>query len=124
MVPTVIVGVVAALVAINAYQGDTAFVYEQQHPIKIAPGQLESILMRTLEPVARGVGSGVISARCLPGRSGPKLNPWRCTLRYRSGHSLTYRIVVQRSGRFEGIDRAGTGVIHGCCLRGGVAPLS
>jgi hypothetical protein len=124
MVPTVVVGLAAAFVTIAVRQGDPAFVYEQQHPAAIAPGQLEEILVRTHEPVPSGPGSAATSASCFPGQSGPKRNPWHCMLRYRSGQSLSYRILVQSSGRFEGVDRSGTGVIHGCCLKGDVVPSS
>jgi Bacterial sugar transferase len=122
IVPTVVVGVVAALVTIAAHQGDTAFVFEQQHPTRIEPGQLESIVKRTREPLPAGSGSAAISARCVPGHSGPKLNPWRCTIRYASGDAIRYRIVVQLSGRFQGVDRTRTRVIDGCCLPGGAVP--
>jgi hypothetical protein len=118
MGPVILVGVVAALVTIGAHQGNGAFVYEQAHPSKIVPQQLETILMQTREPVPGGPGSAVSSVRCLPGAHGPKLNPWHCVLRYRSRDAITYRIVVQPSGQFSGADRTGTRVIHGCCLEG------
>jgi hypothetical protein len=122
--PVILVGVVAALVTIGAHQGNSAFVYGQAHPSKIDPGQLETILAQTREPIPGGDGSKVTSARCLPGANGPKLNPWHCVLRYRSGDSIRYRIVVQPSGQFNGADRSGTRVIHGCCLLGGSAQSS
>jgi hypothetical protein len=118
MGPTVVVGVVAALITIAAHQGTAGFVYAQQHPSRIDPSQLEAILKTTREPVPTGRGSLVRSARCLHGATGPKLNPWRCTLHYRSGSSITYRVVVALSGHFEGADRTGSRVVHGCCLQG------
>jgi hypothetical protein len=120
--PTVAVGLVAALVTISARDADPAFVYAQQHPARLEPAQLESILVRTREPVPSGTGSRARSVQCLPGHSGPKLNPWRCTIRYRSGHAIDYRIVVEPSGRFRGFDRTGARLVQGCCLRGGGLP--
>ena len=117
--PTALVGVIAALVTIFTRQADPAFVYGQQHPARIEPAQLESILMSTREPVASGTGTSAVSVHCLPGRSGPKLNPWRCTIRYRSGDAVAYRITVQPSGRFRGFDSTGVRLVDGCCLRGG-----
>jgi hypothetical protein len=122
--PTVLVGVIAAVVTTAAHQADPAFVYRQQHPTRIVPGQLELILRRTHEPLPTGAGSTAVSVHCVPGRNGPKLNPWRCTIRYRSGHAITYRILVQSSGRFQGVDRTRVRVIHGCCLLGGTVPPS
>jgi hypothetical protein len=122
ILPTVAVGVVAAIVTIAAHQGDPAFVFEQQRPTRIEPGQLEVIVKMTREPRPSGPGSVAVAAGCIPGHRGPKLNPWRCTVRYGSGHVISYRIVVQLSGRFHGADRTGTRVIDGCCLRGGAVP--
>jgi hypothetical protein len=123
MVPTVVVGVIAALVTITiARQADPGFVFEQQHPTRIDPGQLEAILQRTREPLPTGAGSLATSVRCVPGRSGPKLNPWHCAIRYRSGHAITYRILVLPSGAFQGVDRTRARVIRGCCLVGGQFP--
>jgi hypothetical protein len=121
-VPTVVVGLIAALVTLSARGADPVFVYEQQHPTRIEPAQLQLILLRTREPVAAGTGSAAISVRCLPGRSGPKLNPWRCAFRYRSGDAVVYRIVVQPSGRFRGVDRTGARIVDGCCVQGSAVP--
>jgi hypothetical protein len=122
VVPTVAVGVVAALVTIGAHGADPAFIFEQQHPTRIEPGQLVSILTRTREPVPTGAGRAATSVRCIPGERGAKLNPWRCSIHYGSGGTIEYRIIVQPSGRFHGVDRTGARVIEGCCLRGGSAP--
>jgi hypothetical protein len=122
VVPTVAVGVVAALVAIGAHQTDTAFTFEQQHPTRIAPSQLEALVMRTREPLPAGAGGAANAVHCFPGHHGPKLNPWMCKVRYASGHNISYRIVVGPSGRFQGADRTNTRVIEGCCLRGGAVP--
>lgn len=122
MVPAVLVGLAAALVVIAAHQGDTAFVYAQQHPTRIMPSQFEAILQTTREPVPTGAGSLAVSVRCIPGRTGPKLNPWHCTIRYRSGHAISYRIIVQPSGAFRGADRTGVRLVQGCCLQGGAVP--
>jgi hypothetical protein len=122
MVSTILVGVVAAVVSVGAHQADTAFVYEQQHPTGLEPAQLQSILANTRDPLPVGAGTQATSVRCSPGRSGPKLNPWICQIRYRSGHTIRYRIVVQPSGRFHGSDRTGTREVSGCCVRGTASP--
>ncbi len=116
--PVLAVGLVAALVTIFAHEGDATFVFAQQNPQGIAPLQLESIVELTREPLRSGPGSRAISARCVHGASGPKLNPWHCTVRYASGDAITYRIIVRLSGRFQGTDRTGSRLISGCCLRG------
>lgn len=120
--PSLMVGVVAALVTIAGHAADRAFIFEQRHPARIEPGQLVSILARTREPLPGGSGRATTSVRCIPGHRGAKLNPWRCSIRYGSGHTIDYRIIVQPSGRFHGVDRTGARVITGCCLRGGSVP--
>lgn len=122
VVPMIAVGVVAALVSIAGHAADPAFIFEQQHPTRIEPGQLVSILTRTREPVPTGAGRAATSVRCIPGNRGAKLNPWRCSIRYGSSGTVDYRIVVEPSGQFHGADRTGARVIRGCCLRGGSVP--
>jgi hypothetical protein len=55
--PTARAGLIAALVTLSAHDADPVFIYEQQHPMRIAPTQLESILIRTREPVPAGRGN-------------------------------------------------------------------
>lgn len=116
--PVLAVGLVAALVTSFAHEGDATFAFAQQNLQGIAPLQLESLVELTREPLSSGPGSRAISARCVHGGSGPKLNPWQCTVRYASGDAITYRIIVRLSGRFQGADRTGSRLISGCCLRG------
>src|SRR5437868_3827123 len=104
LIPVVVVGVAAAVAALAAHEGDPSFVFAQQHPSRIEPTQLEAIIEMTREPLASGPGRRAVSARCIPGRSGPKLNPWQCAVSYGSGDSIAYRVVVQPSGRFHGVD--------------------
>ena len=116
------VGAVGAVVSLSAHQADTSFIYEQQHPTGLVSPQLATILTNTREPVQNGSGALASSVRCSPGGSGPERNPWSCQIRYRSGHTIRYRIAIQPSGRFHGSDRTGTRLISGCCVRGTANP--
>jgi hypothetical protein len=121
LLPTVAVGIVAALVALSGHQGDTALVVSEQARQRqevLSPIQLEAILQNTREPVPAGVGRPAVAVSCRSGTRGPKLNPWRCAIHYRSGDTIDYRIVVGPDGAFHGTDRTGARLIHGCCLLG------
>jgi hypothetical protein len=122
LVPVLLVAVVAGIVAIAARQGDAAFELRQEHPRTVQPRQLELLIEKTREPVASGRGKPVRRAQCKPGTSGPKRNPWRCTVLYESGNTIVYRVVVAPSGQFNGADRTGSYTVNGCCITGGVTP--
>ncbi len=121
ILPILVLGSVAAVVALSAHRANSQFVYEQQHPTVIDPHELDLILQKTREPVPGGDGSPAIAVSCTPGDTGPKLNPWRCEIRYRSGIKISYQLVVALNGAFEGADSTETRLIHGCCLVGAAA---
>jgi hypothetical protein len=122
LLPLVVVGVVAGLSAIGAREGDAAFVFYQEHPRTILPAQFELILQKTQEPLPTGPGTPVSAAKCTPGTSGPKRNPWSCVVTYGSGTKTKYSLEIQPSGNFKGVDPTGTRIVTGCCLTGGNAP--
>jgi hypothetical protein len=122
LLPTLAIGVVAGLLTIAAHQGDAAFVFNQEHPSTVRPQQFETVIAKTREPLPSGPGQPAIGARCTHGKNGPKLNPWRCTVRYGSGRSITYKLQVDPTGRFTGADKEGVRVVNGCCVTGGTVP--
>jgi hypothetical protein len=119
LLPVLVIGTVAGISAISARQADSAFIFYQEHPRVVQPRQFEVVLEKTREPVANGPGSVATAAHCVPGTKGPKRNPWRCTVRYESGHKIAYRLQVEPSGRFEGADSTGARTVNGCCIAGG-----
>src|SRR3954469_16533445 len=90
-----VLGVVAGLLTIGAHQGDAAFVFDQQHPRTGQPRQLEVVIAQSREPLPTGPGLSGRNSRCVPGTKGPKRNPWRCTVLYGSGRSVSYNLEVQ-----------------------------
>lgn len=122
LIPALIVGLVAGVVAIAAREGDAAFEFSQQHPRIVQPRQLELVIEKTSEPIASGHGRPARRARCTPGTKGPKRNPWRCKVLYESGHTIAYRVEVAPSGKFTGADSTGTRTLNGCCITGGAVP--
>lgn len=121
LLPTAVVGVVAGVVALFAHQGDTGLIAAQQaaqRGASLQPVQLESILQNTREPVPTGHGAKALAVSCHVGTKGPKLNPWRCAIHYRSGAVIEYRLEVSPDGSFSGSDRTGVRLIHGCCVLG------
>jgi hypothetical protein len=122
LLPALVVAVIAGLLTIGAHQGDAAFVFAQQHPRTVQPRQFEVVISKSREPLPTGPGLPATGANCIPGTRGPKRNPWRCTVRYGSGHKISYALEVRPDGNFKGIDPTGTRTVTGCCISGGDAP--
>jgi hypothetical protein len=114
--------VIGGLLTIAAHQGDAAFVFNQQNPRSVQPRQFELVIAKTREPLPTGQGLPATSAKCTPGNTGPKRNPWSCTVRYGSGRKITYSLEVRPDGNFKGVDKTGTRIVDGCCITGGSAP--
>ncbi|MEA2495159.1 MAG: hypothetical protein QOJ29_3070 [Thermoleophilaceae bacterium] len=117
-----LVGVVAGISAIGAREGDAAFVFYQEHARTVQPRQFELILQKTQEPLPSGPGEPATGAKCTPGTTGPKRNPWSCVVRYGSGNKIKYSLEIRPSGNFKGVDPTGSRIVTGCCLTGGTAP--
>jgi hypothetical protein len=122
LLPALVIGVIAGLLTIAAHQGDAAFVFNQQHPRTVNPRQFELVIAKTHEPLPTGPGKLATGAKCTPGNTGPKRNPWSCTVRYGSGRSVTYSLEVRPDGKFKGVDHTGSRIVTGCCITGGATP--
>ena len=123
VLPTVLVGLAAAVVGVSAHAGGAQFSAQQRGATKINPRQLDAMLMTTREPVPHGRGGSATGAACAHGAQGEKLNPWSCAVRYSSGAVIDYVIEVANDGRFIGVDKTGTRRVHGCCVVGVANPL-
>ena len=119
LLPVLAVGVVGGLIAIGDHQSDAAFLFNQDNPRTAQPRQFEVALTNSREPLPSGAGLPASGAHCVPGTQGPKRNPWKCTVRYGSGHKITYLLTVAPDGSFKGSAPDGTRVITGCCVTGG-----
>ena len=117
-VPFLAAGVVAAIVSFSS-RGDAAFTFGQQHPHSVGVQELELLVAKAREPTPSGPGSTVRTARCVPGSATGRRNPWRCTVRYRSGTSLRYRVKLAGDGSYVGFDPTGNYSIRGCCVSPG-----
>jgi hypothetical protein len=118
LIPLALVGLVGAGVVAATREGDAAFIFRQEHPLTIEPSQLEQLLKKATDPLPSANHASALSARCTPGREGQQRNPWRCSVRYASGHRIDYRIRVRPSGAYAGSDPTGVYATHGCCLAG------
>ncbi len=123
VIPVILVGLAAAAVGVSAHGGAAAFSAQQHGETRINPRQLDAMLLTTREPVPHGRGSIATAVACDPGTKGPKLNPWRCSIRYGSGAAIQYVVEVANSGRFVGVDKTGARVVRGCCVVGVAHPL-
>jgi hypothetical protein len=74
------------------------------------------------DPVTGAHGT---KADCRALGSGELHNPWRCTISYRIGRVIQYRVTINLNGsysgdqqivHFHGRSYRGTGQITGCCI--------
>jgi hypothetical protein len=121
-VPLFAVGLVS-FVIVRSQQGEGAtLVARQIYAAALTPSAVESVVRAAPDPVtgARGLRAG-----CTPLSSGELDNPWRCTITYRSGRVIQYRVTLDPSGsytgdqeivHFRGRTYPDTGHITGCCV--------
>ena len=118
LAPVLCVALIAAIVSFSS-RGDAAFVYDQQHPRTVDPQELELLVQKARQPTPSGPGARGVSARCSPGGNSAQRNPWTCAVRYASGTTIRYRVIVKRDGSYSGGDRTRQFFINGCCVSGG-----
>jgi hypothetical protein len=116
ILPLVVVGVIAAFVAIAAHESDAAFTYRQQHPLTIEPTQVAQLIAKAREPVPGSQIYRATSSRCTPGHSSERRNPWTCTVHYTSGDTVLYRTVIAPSGAVHAADSLDSRMVNGCCI--------
>lgn len=103
-----VVGLVGTAVTLTHRESDAAFAFRQEHPGRVFPAKVAEAVGKAREPVPPGTASTPsVNARCRalgPGQIG---NPWACTVRYRSGDRIVYRLEIQGDGTFSGVNKAG-----------------
>lgn len=108
--PVLVAGAIGAVATLGARESDPAFELRQQRVPQSQRRELEQVLRRTDEPVPRGRGSRAVVSRCRPRR---RHNGWWCSVRYASGHTISYVIVVRPSGSFRGESPDGHAAVSG-----------
>ena len=111
--PVLVVGVIAAVTALGHRGADPVFVAAQRHPARIGAGALGQAVVLAREPRPGNHGPRGRSARCRAGAADRLGNPWWCTVRYASGHTVRYRVRLQADGSFHAVNRRGDGIIDG-----------
>jgi hypothetical protein len=115
----VLVGVAGTFVALRGRGGEEAFKYEQSGSLALKPSlklgeaQVAAFVATAPEPVIPADRTPPVQANCTPRGGGTLRNPWSCTILYRSGRRVSYRVVVQPNGHYTGV---GPGIISGCCV--------
>ena len=105
-------GTAAALAGRGA---DDAYLFRQQHPLRLQPAAVERVVKTAPEPRSGRKPPGV-SARCRPQRSRGLRNPWSCEVAYRSGRRVRLRVLVRDDGSYVGDYEVGSAVAEGCCV--------
>jgi hypothetical protein len=115
----VLVGVAGAVVALRSRGSEEAFQNEQSSSLALRPSpvlraaQVAAVVAFAPEPVAPAQRTRPVHVSCRPGGGGTLRNPWTCTILYRSGRRVSYRVVVEPDGHYTGV---GPGIISGCCV--------
>ena len=112
--PAILAGLIGTLVTLAAREQDPVFELRQSQSPPSERRELERALRGTDEPVPQGRGSGGVAARCRPRGPGGR---WSCSVRYASGRTITYAIVVGPSGSFRGESPDGHAVVSGKVMR-------
>ena len=118
LAPVLCTALIAAFASFSS-RGDAAFVYDQQHPRTVDAQELELLVQKPRQPTPSGPGARGVSAHCTPGSNTPQRNPWSCAVKYASGRTIRYRVIVRRDGSYSGGDRTQQFFISGCCVSGG-----
>lgn len=116
--PIVAVAAIAGIFALSS-RGDAALEYDQRHSGPPSARELELLIQKAREPTPRGPGSAARAVRCAAaGGAAPGQSVWRCSVRYASGKTIRYRVVVRSNGAYSGADRSGQFLVDGCCVGG------
>lgn len=113
-------GVAGAAVALGTRGSEEAFRYEQSRSLALRPvtalsaAHVQAVVALAPEPVLAARRTRPARVLCHSGATGVLRNPWSCTIRYRSGRVVRYRVTVQPDGRYSG---TGPGIISGCCVK-------
>lgn len=120
--PLLAVGLVS-FVIVRSQQGEGAsLIARQQQAEALTPAKLAAIV-RTAPESTRGAHGR--RASCMPLGSGELHNPWRCTIHYRDGKVIEYRVILNANGSYTGDQQVvhhqgrtwtSSGQIRGCCV--------
>ncbi|HEV2813915.1 MAG TPA: hypothetical protein VGW10_11745 [Solirubrobacteraceae bacterium] len=109
--PLLVAGVVATVDALGDRGNSTVLALEErQGPVRVTAEQLATVLREARRTGRDTRARGVVASRCARGDA-PGV--WRCSVRYRTGATLVYRIVVRPDGSFRGETTDGTRVVTG-----------
>lgn len=129
-----VIGIVAAVVAIHGREDNAQFVSQQRALAPVGAFQLERLILTTSDP-RPGYGGGVgghaaraLNARCVSAIPSALGNPWSCVVRYPRLPRVRYRVTVYAdrsifgSGQPEGAPLKGLLTVRGCCVASGDVP--
>lgn len=115
-----LIGAISGTLVLAGRGGQELFRAEQSQSLAVRPAlvlsaaQVALVVSEAPEPVPAARRTHPEWVHCRAGGAGVLRNPWTCTVRYRSGRSAHYRVVVQPNGYYTG---KGTGIIDGCCVK-------
>lgn len=107
------VGVAAGYTGVRARERDDSFVLKQLHPVLVKKTDVDKMVATAPEPGSKARRTPSVATNCHPANFGALRNPWKCSVRYRSGRTARYEVYVSHDGHFEG---EGDGKFSGCCI--------
>ena len=116
VVPLGAAGIAGTVAGLAGRGADEAFLLGQANPPRVTTAAVEKLMRSAPDPTPPH-DSGATRSRCrAEGRRGLR-NPWRCTVRYRSGSVAHYSVTLDGDGSYVARYAGGTATAKGCCLR-------
>jgi hypothetical protein len=110
-----IVSLAGAIVALGARGADEAFLLRQENPTTLSAGAVEKLMLTSPDPQPPHDPTGV-SSHCTAHGKRDLRNPWRCSVRYRSGSVAQYHVTINADGSYRARYATGGSTARGCCL--------
>jgi hypothetical protein len=116
LVPVVAVAVAGVIAGLSGRGADEAFLVDQKNPTRVSAEAVEELMLTAPDPAPPHPRSATRSRCDTDGRRELR-NPWRCTVRYRSGSVARFVVTIKSDGSYVGDYVGHTASATGCCLR-------
>ena len=116
MVAPLAAAALAGAVAAMAGRGaDDAFLLRQKNPTRVTTSAVEKLMLSAPAPDIPHNSPGT-EARCSTEGRRELRNPWRCTVRFRSGSVARFLVTIRTDGSYRARYVGSTATATGCCL--------
>ncbi len=124
--PLVTVALLGAVAGVSGRGADDAFLLRQKNPTRVTTPAVERLMLTAPDPIPPHK-SRATRSRCRTKGRRELRNPWRCTVRYRSGSVARYLVTIRSDGSYSARyllaiaadgtrSTGGRAMATGCCL--------